>query len=98
MSEEKMQDESVSKVIIDNKVVAVDETKVVLNWSAPSPKIASQIFNIWLALATILALGLATFADEIPDGTEALVNKTIVFITGALRIITKAFGLEPKES
>jgi len=85
------------KVIIGNKAVDLKDTKVVLNFHAPSPKIASQIFNIWLALATILALALATFADEIPDGTEALVNKIIVFVTGAMRIITKAFGLEAKE-
>jgi len=40
---------------------------------------------------------MATFADEIPDGIEPLINKIIVFGTGAMRIITKAFGLEVKE-
>lgn len=97
MSEEKMQDPQIAKVIIDNQVVPVEDTKVVLNFSAPSPKIAAQIFNIWLVVATVLALALATFSADIPDGTEALVNKIIVFTTGALRIVTKAFGLEVKE-
>lgn len=84
-------------VLINGKVVPLSETKTTLSFKYPSPKWASDVFNIWLILATLTTLFMATFADEVPDVSEALVNKIIVFGTGAMRILTKAFGLDVKE-
>lgn len=83
-----------TQVLINNEAIPVSDTKTVISFKSPSPKWASNIFNIWLVIATLATLAMATFADEIPDGIEPLVNKIIVFGTGAMRIITKAFGLE----
>lgn len=84
-------------VLIQNKVVPISETKTTISFKFPSPKWASDLFNVWLLLATLTTLFMATFADEVPDSIEPLVNKIIIFGTGAMRIITKAFGLEVKE-
>lgn len=84
-------------VLIDGKAIDISDTKTSLSFKSPSPKWASKIFNVWVLIATLTTLAMATFADEIPDGIEPLINKIIVFGTGAMRIITKAFGLELKE-
>jgi len=82
-------------VLIDNKVIPVTETKTVLSFKYPSPKWASDIFNIWLVINAVAMLYMATFT--IPEDTEMLILKIMGFGTGAMRIITKAFGLEVKE-
>ncbi len=84
-------------VLIDGKAIDISDTKTSLSFKSPSPKWASQVFNIWVTLSMIAALAIVTFSDEIPDDTEAIINKSLLFGTGVMRILTKAFGLEVKE-
>lgn len=84
-------------VLIDGNPVNLTDTKTTLSFKSPSPKWASQLFNIWVAVSMIAGLAIVTFADEIPDGTEAIINKSLLFGTGVMRILTKMFGLEVKD-
>jgi hypothetical protein len=86
-----------AKVIINDNPVKIENTKTVLSFKSPSPKWAGQMFTLWVMVSMIAGLAIVTFADEIPDNTEAIVNKCLIFGTGVMRIVTKAFGLEVKE-
>jgi len=83
------------KVIIDNIPTPISETKTVLSFKSPSPKWASQVFNVWVGLISIAMLYMATF--DVSEEHQLLVGKIIGFGTGVMRIVTKMFGLEVKD-
>ena len=85
------------QVLINNEAVPVSETKTVLSFKLPTPKWASKIFNYYMVVTMIAALAVTTYANEIPDVTEALINKSLLFGLGVVRILTKAFGIDLKD-
>jgi len=85
------------KIVINDKVVPETELKTVVSFKLPTPKWAGLVFNIYLVLTMIAALAVSTFSNEIPDVTEALINKSLLFGIGVVRILTKAFGIDLKD-
>jgi len=85
------------QVLINNEPVPMSETKTVLSFKLPTPKWASNVFNYFMIFAMVAALGVSTFSNEIPDATEALINKSLLFGIGVVRILTKAFGIDIKD-
>jgi hypothetical protein len=89
--------ENEKTVLINNEAVPESATKTVISFKLPTPKWASVVFNYFLILTMIAALAVSTFSNEIPDVTEALINKSLLFGIGVVRILTKAFGIELKD-
>ena len=85
------------KIVLNDKVVPNEEMKTVVSFKLPTPKWAGLVFNIYLVLTMIAALAVSTFSNEIPDVTEALINKSLLFGIGVVRILTKAFGIDLKD-
>lgn len=87
------------KVIIDNKSVAVADTKVKFGLKAitlPTPKVATQIFRAVLYAATVVTILTNTFT-EIPPELKATINKYALEVVTAVHLISKLFGLEEKK-
>lgn len=86
------------KVIIDDQVVPLSETKTVISFSAPTPKWMSTLFNIVLVAATLVTTGVVSFfSNYMNTETQLLIVSICAYTTFAVRFITKAFGLEVKE-
>ena len=85
------------KVLINGKIVETKDTITKLSFKNPSPEWASKLFNWVSALTGVMGLIVVTFADEIPDKVEILIGKCVLVGLPALRIFTKAFGIEVKE-
>ncbi len=85
------------KVLINNEVVPISETKTTFSFKAPTPKWATNIFNSWIAISGVTALILVTFPEYIPAAVDDIASRILIIGTPVLRIVTKAFGVEVKE-
>jgi hypothetical protein len=71
--------------------------RTIFSFKQPSPQWARNLFNIWTAFAGVAALILVTFNEYIPSSSDDIVSRILIVGTPALRIITKAFGIEIKD-
>lgn len=84
------------KVIIDNKTVPVEDTKVKFGFAAitkPTPELAKKIFRIVLYVAALGNIIVDIF-PEIPLEVKGMIAMYSVKAVALVHAITKLFGLE----
>lgn len=84
------------KVLIENKSVAISDTKTTFgigSISRPTPEVATKIFRVVLYVAGVVNIVLMTIS-EIPEPVKATVGKYSVEAVMLVHALTKLFGLK----